>query len=126
MRSMKSWLITGVQVLFFVVIAQIADVIVQWLGFPVPGSIVGIGMLFALLKCKIIRLEWIELGSQWLLAEMLLFFIPAFVGIIDYKSLLADHGIAIVVIIAISLLAVMICSGFIGQQLSARKERQVE
>lgn len=54
------------------------------------------------------------------------FFIPAFVGIIDYKSLLADHGIAIVVIIAISLLAVMICSGFIGQQLSARKERQVE
>ncbi|MED4599800.1 CidA/LrgA family holin-like protein [Paenibacillus validus] len=123
---MKSWLITGVQVLFFVVIAQIADVIVQWLGFPVPGSIVGIGMLFALLKCKIIRLEWIELGSQWLLAEMLLFFIPAFVGIIDYKSLLADHGIAIVVIIAISLLAVMICSGFIGQQLSARKERQVE
>ncbi len=61
-------------VVFFVVIAQIADVIVQWLGIPVPGSIVGIGMLFALLKCKIIRLEWIELGSQWLLAEMLLFF----------------------------------------------------
>lgn len=43
--------------------------------YPVPGSIVGIGMLFALLKCKIIRLEWIELGSQWLLAEMLLFFL---------------------------------------------------
>ncbi len=121
---MVAYRCTGI--VFFVLIAKIADAIVQWSGFPVPGSIVGIVLLFALLKSRVIRLEWIELGSRWLLAEMLLFFIPAFVGIINYKSLLADHGIAIVGIIILSVLAVMFCSALVGQRLSARKERQVQ
>ncbi|MBD2864594.1 CidA/LrgA family protein [Paenibacillus oceani] len=112
----------ALQILFFVGIAQIADVLASILPIPVPGSIVGIVLLFVLLKLKIVRLGWIEQGSNWLIAQMLLFFIPATVGIMNYKSMFMTSGLRIIGTIAISTAAVMICSGYIGERIAARKE----
>ncbi|MFC3770490.1 CidA/LrgA family protein [Paenibacillus sp. GCM10012303] len=114
----------ALQILFFVGIAQIADVLASILPIPVPGSIVGIVLLFVLLKLKIVRLGWIEQGSNWLIAQMLLFFIPATVGIMNYKSMFMTSGLRIVGTIVISTAAVMICSGYIGERIAARKERE--
>ncbi|TDG00778.1 CidA/LrgA family protein [Paenibacillus piri] len=119
---MKTLLKTVFQIILLIVISQLTDAFVRWMQLPVPGSIVGIVVLFALLKLNILRLEWIELGSKWLLAEMLLFFIPATVGIVNYKSLVVHSGLPIAVTIICSTAAVMLCSGLIGQRLSARKE----
>jgi holin-like protein len=85
---------------------------------------VGIVLLFVLLKLKIVRLGWIEQGSNWLIAQMLLFFIPATVGIMNYKSMFMTSGLRIVGTIVISTAAVMICSGYIGERIAARKERE--
>ncbi|NIK76801.1 holin-like protein [Paenibacillus castaneae] len=120
---MKSLLRTIIQVLFFILLAKLSDSLVIWLHLPIPGSIVGIIFLFALLEFKIIRLDWIELGSKWLLSEMLLFFIPATVSIINYKSLIAANGIQILISIIGSTLLVMLCAGMIAQRISERKER---
>ncbi|RNB90439.1 CidA/LrgA family holin-like protein [Brevibacillus fluminis] len=111
------------QVLFFIVIAKLADAVVAWLHLPIPGAILGICTLFALLKLKVIRLDWIETGSKWLLSEMLLFFIPATVGIVNYKSLVMTSGLWIALTIICSTIIVMLCSGLIGQMITRRKER---
>ncbi|MET3290559.1 UNVERIFIED_CONTAM: holin-like protein [Brevibacillus sp. OAP136] len=111
------------QVLFFIVIAKLADAVVAWLHLPIPGAILGICALFALLKLKVIRLDWIETGSKWLLSEMLLFFIPATVGIVNYKSLVMTSGLWIALTIICSTIVVMLCSGLIGQMITRRKER---
>ncbi|MCQ6560266.1 CidA/LrgA family protein [Paenibacillus mendelii] len=120
---MKKLWITTAQIILLIVIAQIADVLVQWLHLPIPGSIVGIILLFLLLQLKVIRLEWVERGSKFLVAEMLLFFIPATVGIINYKSLIVNSGLSISITIIVSTLAVMLCAGLIGQWITGRKER---
>ncbi|THF73399.1 CidA/LrgA family protein [Cohnella fermenti] len=112
---------TVAQVIFFILLSQGADAVVRWLNLPIPGTILGILVLFALLELKVIRLDWIELGSKWLLAEMLLFFIPATVGIINYKSLVVHQGLSIALVILLSTLAVMLCAGLTGQWLSARQ-----
>jgi len=122
---MKSLFFLLAQILFFVILAKTADLLVNWLHLPIPGSIVGIALLFALLKLKIIRLSWIERGSKWLLAEMLLFFVPAAVGIIKYQDLVIHSGLFIFLTIALSSLAVMSCSGLIGQWMSMRREKGV-
>jgi holin-like protein len=118
---MKTLLITAAQVGIFILLAGLSDAIVKWLHLPISGSIVGIIILFALLQLKVIRMEWIELGSKWLLAEMLLFFIPAAVGITNYKSLVVHSGIFIFLSILISTIAVMLFAGLIGERIAGKR-----
>jgi holin-like protein len=77
---------------------------------PIPGSIVGLVLLFLLLKFGVIRMEWVETGANFLLAELLLFFIPSTVGIIQYKNL-ASQAPVIVLVIGLSTFAVMAVTG---------------
>ncbi|NMO94468.1 CidA/LrgA family protein [Paenibacillus lemnae] len=100
------------------------DQAAQWLQIPVPGSILGIAVLFILLETGILRLQWIELGASWLLAELLLFFIPAAVSIMKYFSLFESDGISILLVVCISTVVVMTSSGLIATFISKkRKER---
>jgi len=115
---------TIAQVLFFIALAKAANYAVDLLQLPIPGSILGIFLLFGLLKIGVLKLEWVELGSKWLLAEMLLFFIPATVGIINYKSLIIQHGLSIAFIILCSTFTVMLCAGLTGQWMSGEKGRE--
>lgn len=50
---------------------------------PIPGSIIGLLLLFIALKIKLIRLRHIHLVGQFLLANMTILFLPAAVGIME-------------------------------------------
>lgn len=112
-----------VAILFFISIAM--DSIAKLLHLPIPGSILGIIVIFTLLKSKVIKLSWIEKGANWLLAELLLFFIPAAVGVMKYIPLLESEGVQILIVVIISTLIVMISSGLIASRITKRKERKV-
>ncbi|MDF2923248.1 MAG: CidA/LrgA family holin-like protein [Paenibacillaceae bacterium] len=112
------------QVMCFIVFSILINWITDALHLPVPGSIVGIIILFLLLQFKIVKLEWIDVGSKWLLAEMLLFFIPPVVGVIEYKEMLLDSGLRIAAAIVISILIVMIVTGLLAEKLSGREGKQ--
>ncbi|MBU7315754.1 MULTISPECIES: CidA/LrgA family holin-like protein [Paenibacillus] len=111
------------QVLFFVLVSWLLNGLAALLHLPVPGSILGIILVFVLLQLKIIRIEWIDLGAKWLLAEMLLFFIPAAAGMIQYQSLLRDNGLPIMLVLVSSLIVVMLSAGLVAQAIVKRKER---
>lgn len=120
----RKWLLTLIQIVFFIALARLSDALVDWLRLPVPGAILGILLLFALLKLKLVKLRWIDLGADWLLAEMLLFFIPATVGVVKYKTLVVHSGLRMAAVILISTIAVMACAGWIGEKVSARQRRR--
>ncbi|KPV57564.1 holin [Paenibacillus sp. A3] len=111
------------QVLFFVLVSWLLNGLTALLHLPVPGSILGIVLVFVLLQLKIIRIEWIDLGAKWLLAEMLLFFIPAAAGMIQYRALLRDNGLPIMLVLVCSLVVVMLSAGLVAQAIVKRKER---
>lgn len=96
----------------------------QALHLPIPGSILGIVILFALLKTGVIKLAWIEQGANWLLAELLLFFIPAAVGVMKYIPLLEHDGVRILTVVILSTLTVMVSSGLIASRIAKRKEHK--
>ena len=50
----------------------------------IPGSVIGMILLFILLLIKGVKITWIEEGATFLINKLPLFFIPATVGIIDY------------------------------------------
>nr|WP_018750093.1 CidA/LrgA family holin-like protein [Paenibacillus sanguinis] len=116
-------IILQVSILFFVSIAM--NAIVELLHIPIPGSILGIAVLFILLKTKVVKLSWIEQGANWLLAELLLFFIPSAVGVMQYIPLLESEGLRILVVVVSSTIIVMVSSGLIASRIAKRKEHQV-
>lgn len=114
-------IILQVSILFFVSIAM--NAIAELLHLPIPGSILGIAVLFLLLKTKVVKLSWIEKGANWLLAELLLFFIPSAVGVMQYIPLLESEGLRILVVVVSSTVIVMVSSGLIASRIAKRKER---
>jgi len=119
-----SIIILQVAVLFFISLAM--NYIAKWLHLPIPGTILGIIVLFILLKTNVIKLSWIEQGANWLLAELLLFFIPAAVGVMNYMSLLEQDGIRILLVVISSTVIVMASSGLVASRISKRKERRAQ
>ncbi len=49
-------------------------------------------MLLLLIVCRVIPVSWVRAGARWLLAEMLLFFVPAVVAVVNYAQLLMVDG----------------------------------
>ncbi|EGN7014119.1 CidA/LrgA family protein [Salmonella enterica] len=81
--------------------------LVSWLHLPLPANLVGMVLMLALIVCRIIPLSWVRAGARWLLAEMLLFFVPAVVAVVNYAHLLLVDGWRIFSVIAISTLMVL-------------------
>ena len=79
----------------------------NWLHLPLPANLVGMLMLLALIVCRVIPLKWVRAGARWLLAEMLLFFVPAVVAVVNYTQLLMVDGWRIMLVIALSTLMVL-------------------
>ncbi|GGG19702.1 CidA/LrgA family protein [Paenibacillus aceti] len=119
-----SIIVLQVAVLFFISLAM--NFIAKWLHLPIPGTILGIIVLFILLKTNVIKLSWIEQGANWLLAELLLFFIPAAVGVMNYMSLLEHDGVRILLVVISSTVVVMASSGLVATRISKRKEHRVQ
>ncbi|KWZ40182.1 murein hydrolase transporter LrgA [Burkholderia savannae] len=70
------------------------------LGVPVPSGVVGLAVLLALLLSGRVAPGWVKDGANWLLSDMLLFFIPATVAAVQYGGLFRADGwrLALVVV----------------------------
>ncbi|TFF41471.1 CidA/LrgA family protein [Pseudomonas sp. RIT623] len=79
-----------------------------WLGWPIPGGVMGLALLLLLFASGVLKPAMLQLGAGWLMAEMLLFFIPALMSLLDYGSLLRSEGWRILLVIAVSTLLVMV------------------
>ncbi|MGE8203510.1 CidA/LrgA family protein [Heyndrickxia sp. NPDC080065] len=123
---MKKIFIGFIQIWILCIFTYIMGEISTFLHLKIPGSIIGLVVLFILLQTNVVKLKWIEVGGNWLVAELLLFFIPSAVGMIQYKHLLIDNGIKIVAVIFISSSIVMICSGLLAEKMANRKERKTK
>jgi len=86
----------------------------------IPGSVIGLILLFICLVCKIIRLDWIETGAAFMMKHLIIFFIPSTVGLMVYLHVLAGKGILLIFITIISTIIVMITSAFISERLARR------
>lgn len=114
------FLIGVLQVAILTIIFLIGNQIGTYLHVPLPGSIIGLIILFLLLQLKIIKMEWIERGASWLLAELLLFFIPSAVGVINYQQAIGSKWGKLFIVIVLSTLTVMAFTGLTAQFIAKR------
>jgi holin-like protein len=114
-----------VQILFIHVFLFLGSAVKAVVPLPIPASMVGLLFLLISLLLGIVKLEWIEQGGNWLLAELLLFFIPSAVGIVNYDELLSWQGVESVLLIGLSTFIVIGSTAFIAEKVNNRKEREL-
>lgn len=112
-----------IQILFINLFLLIGVAVKSVVNVPIPASMIGLIILFLALMLNIVKLEWVEQGGKWLLAELLLFFVPSAVGIVNYKEILGWQGIETVVLIIFSTMIVMGTTAYVAEKLYNRKSR---
>ena len=98
------------QIIIILAVWSCADVLQKLLNLPVASGVLGFFLLLFLLEMKWFKLAHVERGADLLLAELLLFFIPPVVGVIQYQDLLITSGWKILLVILISTALVMMVS----------------
>jgi holin-like protein len=99
--------LTLCQTVFFVAVWVAADYCVRRAGVKAPGSVVGMALILVLLFAGILKTRHVRYGAEFLLAEMLLFFTPAFVAGMTYFGLFATQGLRLLGAVGLGTLTVM-------------------
>lgn len=107
---MKRILFTLVQVLGLIAAWKAADSAAAWLGLPFSGGVVGLIVMVGLLLAGVLRPSAIEHGADWLLSNMLLFFIPLVVSVVQFTGLLKQDGWRLFAAIGIGFTCVMVAT----------------
>ena len=87
----------------------------------IPGSIIGIIILFLLLKIGIIKIDKVEDISNFLLDNMAIFFIPAGVSLIQSLDIISSNIIVLAITIIISTIIVMSITAIVVEKMIKRK-----
>jgi holin-like protein len=79
---------------------------------PIPGAIVGMFLLLALLMSNKLKVTSVALGAEWLLTEMLLFFIPAVLVVLKHPEFFGLIGVKLLFAILLGTVIVMASTAF--------------
>ena len=88
-----------VQLMIIFMISLVGDGISSVFHLPVPGSIIGLVLLFLALQFKLLRLRHISMVGNFLLANMTILFLPPAVGIMDKFQVIAPYLLPIILIV---------------------------
>lgn len=89
--------------------------IASLLPIAIPGSIIGMLIMFTLLSLQILPAKWVKPSSHLLIRYMALLFVPIGVGIMQYYDVLKAQFGPIVVSCLISTLVVIVVVGWSSQ-----------
>lgn len=103
--------ITGI----FVILAHlVAGNLLSWLiGGFIPGSVIGMVLLYITLRTGIVKEHWIRVVAVFLTDNMTMFFMPAFIGIMDLWGIISMNFWAWIAVLVLSTIVVMISSGYV-------------
>lgn len=86
---------------------------ITWLtSISVPSSIIGMLLLTFLLKVKVIKLEWVETISNFLVKNMGFFFVPPGVALMLYFDIIGKEIVPIVLATTLSTMLVLVVTGW--------------
>jgi holin-like protein len=95
----------------------VGEVVMREIGAPVPGPVIGLMLLLLLLLARDrfpllargpLQGGGVENASRGLLANLSLLFVPAGVGVVQKLDLLADRGVAILFVLAASVVVTLL------------------
>lgn len=101
----------------------VGELISSLIGHFMPGSVIGMLLLFASLCFKLIKPEWIRQASDFLTKNMTVLFIPSAIGIVDQWGLIRTNLVTWLVIMVVCWTLVLASSGWTHQTITKFKRK---
>ncbi len=89
----------------------VGTTIQHMLGIAIPGSIIGMLLLFVLLATGIFNVEWIRPGASLFIRHMMFLFVPISVGLMVHFDMLKHNALPIIASVIGGSLIVMVTLG---------------
>lgn len=109
------------QLLILWAIYQGSTWLVTAAALPVPGNVVGVIILFLLLVSGVIKVQHVELATDFLLKHLVFFFVPIAVGLMEWGGVFYDYGPTLLAAIVISAVLPLLAVGAVSQLLYKRR-----
>jgi holin-like protein len=122
-RILQRILLGALQILGLLVLNFAGVWAVDHMALPIPGNLVGMILLYALLSLGIVKLSWFEAAGGFLIRHLAFFFVPITVGLMDAGSLFASRGVEIMLILAASAVIGVMLAGWTSQLLLRKSLR---
>lgn len=87
---------------------------------PIPGSVLGMILLFFALHFNFLELSAVDEVGSWLTENMAIFFVPAGVGLMTNFGVLADFWLELFIIVFVTTAIMIGFIGFIVQKINTR------
>lgn len=98
------------QVAIIIGLWWLCDHVTRSLTLALPGGVLGMLTLLALFASGHLHARSLAKGADWLLAEMLLFFVPAVMVLIDMPEMMGWLGIKLMFAVVVGTTAVMLAT----------------
>lgn len=108
------------QFAIILMILLLGEAIRMGTGISIPGTVIGMIILFIALLTKVIKLDQIDMISKFLLDHLAFLFVPAGVGLISSLDLIGKAWLPILAIVLISTVLVIGITGWTVQLLKRR------
>lgn len=104
---------------FFLVLLfyGVGEALSHFIEIGLPGSIVGMLLIFTALKTKLIRLRTVKPASDFLVKYMMLFFVPFGVGLMMYFDFIKSYWLVLSVAATGSVLMTLYTTAWLLQKL---------
>lgn len=96
------------QIVLLILFSLLGQVLANAAGLPIPGGVIGMVLVLALLATGLLRVRNVHRGASWLLGEMLLFFVPAVMSLLDHREFLGVLGAKLLAVILLGTALVMV------------------
>lgn len=100
--SLGHALIAILQILVLIGLDKVGYLLAERLHLPLPGNLIGMLLLLALLASGLVRLRWIESGALFLLRHLAFFFIPIAVGLMAFIDVFQRDGLSWLVTLVVA------------------------
>ncbi|QEE40260.1 MULTISPECIES: CidA/LrgA family protein [unclassified Methylobacterium] len=123
--------------LALILLAQlVGEVLARGAGVPVPGPVIGMGLMFAFLLLRDSRLGLprilpqpltdgtLESTARGLLMNLSLMFVPAGVGVVGRLDLLRAQGLKLAIVLVISTALSLLVTVLVFRAVASRVERR--
>jgi len=99
-------------ILAFLALGEVVSIMIRHF---IPGSVVGMLLLFGALCLKVVKVETVREVADFLTGNMTIFFIPAFVGIMNECGVIRTSFWGWVFVLVATTVIVMASSGLVAE-----------
>lgn len=101
-------------IFLFSLIGEVLSILIASF-IAIPGSVIGLVLLFLALQLNVLKVEQVDEVGTWLTNNMGIFFVPAGVGLMTNFGVLADTWWQLLIIMVVTTILMMIFVGKVVQ-----------